>query len=153
MKKRIMPLLGLLLTILPMSHTTVVEAEANHEIKFVKAYNKLRKINQRLSHKLYEQQQNETKNSDDWFKFVKNIKFLKNNQVELYVTSSFKKLKSSQRENVVNQAQLFTLRIADELKGFDQTTYMDGLATIIFCDGGYVGRSKYLDNKEFTWNK
>jgi len=30
---------------------------------------------------------------------------------------------------------------------------MDGLATIIFCDGGYVGRSKYLDNKEFTWNK
>ncbi|ALB29031.1 hypothetical protein [Companilactobacillus heilongjiangensis] len=153
MKKRIMPLLGLLLTIIPMSHTTVVEAQANHEIKFVKTYNKLRKINQKLSHKLYEEQQANTKSSEDWAKFVKNIKFLKNNQVELYVTSSFKELKSSQRENIVNQAQLFTLRIADSWKDFGQTTYMDGLATIIFCDGGYVGRSKYLDNKEFTWNK
>ncbi|MFC6177171.1 hypothetical protein ACFQAV_09980 [Companilactobacillus huachuanensis] len=153
MKKQIMPLLGLLLTIIPMSNTTTVKADTNHEVKLVKAYNKLRKINQKLSHQLYEQQQIEANDSNHWSKFVKNIKFLNNNQVEVYVTSSFKKLKSTQRENIVNQAQLFTLRIADSWKNFDKTTYMDGLATIIFCDGGYVGRSKYLDNKEFTWNK
>ena len=153
-KKKSLRVLALLGVIMTATSTTIqVTTTVRAETKFTKNYNKISKINRNLTQKLYVRQHSDEKDSNDWSKFVKNVKFLRNNQVEVYVNPNFKKLKTTQRQDVVNQAQLFTLRIADDVKNFDGSAYVDGLASIIFCDGSYLGRSNYLDNKNFNWNK
>lgn len=134
-------------------------AEIEQEDSSSKTYNKLKKINQTLSSQLYEKQgylTNDNHSNDtntDWLPFVKNIKYLKNNQLEIYVTSNFKKLKKSHRQEILLNAQSFTLRTIDKLKDFSQKDYMDGFSSLIFCNGDYLGRSKFLSNKDFIWHE
>jgi hypothetical protein len=152
---RIFVLLGLILTTYQtIINPTIIAAEASNksEVRISKAENKLRKANQLLSQKFYTKQQS-SHNSRDWFKFVKNLRLLKNNQIEIYVNNNFSKLKESQKQDLLNRAQLFVIRTTDQFKDFDQSAYLDGLSAVIFCDGEYLGRSKYLDNKDYVWYK
>lgn len=150
---RIFVLLGIILSTVTINPVTVF-AQANNkdEVHISKAETKLRKVNQILSQKFYAKQQAHH-NSHDWSKFVKNLRLLKNDQIEIYVNSNFLKLKESQKQDLINQVQLFTIRTTDHLKNFSQATYLDGLATVVFCNGEYLGRSKYLENKEYIWYK
>lgn len=147
---RILILLGITLstsTSITASTTVLAQTDNKTETRINKEDSKLRKVNQTLSRKLYTKHQAH----HDWSKFIKNLRLLKNNQIEIYVNSNFLKLKEQQRQDIINQAQLFTIRTTDYFKDFDQAAYLEGLPTITFCNGNYLGRSKYLNNKEFIW--
>ncbi|PMD72242.1 hypothetical protein [Companilactobacillus nuruki] len=151
MIKRIITWLLILISLLPTTLISPTRVQANTENRYTKHYNELKKINQTISQKLYDKQM--TSKTEKWAKSIKGIKYLQNNQIEVYVTSKFKKLKLNNRQDIIDQVQLFSLRTIDHFKEFDSSTYLDGLSTIIFCDGSYIGKSKFLNNKDFTWNQ
>lgn len=132
--------------------TFTVQAATTNE-KSDPVYGKLKKINQSLSQQLYDLKLQQKKDHEKWSQFIKSIHYLQNKQVEIYVTESFNNLSAKKKHTIVSEAQLFTIRIADKIKNFDQRTYMDGLAVVVFCNGNYIGRSKYLENKDFTWKQ
>lgn len=137
--------------------TIPVAAASESQSSYTKTYNKLKRINNNISHELYSKQVTDKKAHLDpnfaWTKFIKSIKYLKNNQVEVYVNDNFTKLKENARMNVIDNAQMFSLRIIDDIKSPSEETYIKGLATIIFCDGNYIGRSKFMSHKDFIWNR
>lgn len=127
-----------------------VQAATTHE----KSYRQLKKINRTIDKKLYQDQFNQNvKDKLNWLDYVKSINYLKNDQLEIYVNDAFKKLKKDTRQEVINQAQLFAFTAASEYKSFSEKQYLDKLGALIFCYGDYLGRSEFMNNQDFIWNK
>lgn len=139
--------------------TTTVQADQAESIHANKTYQQLKKINSSLSHKLYDKQLDDTKTKSkkcpidtNWFTFIKNVRYLKNNQLEIYVTESFEKLNQTTRNQVITHVQSFGLHTVDRFKKFDATTYLAGLSAKIYYEDQSIGHSVYLNNKIITWN-
>lgn len=153
----------ILLTISSEFSPTIVSASStitHTDTRFNRSYNKLKKINQELLLKLSSEQTNSEINQKhkfnadlDWTKFIKNVRYLKNNQLEIYTNDNFKKLSNSHRQAVINVVQRFSFNIVSDFKNLPETTFTDGLAALIFWNGSCLGQSEYMNNKEFTWKK
>lgn len=123
-------------------------------------HNKLRSLNLTLNQKLFDLREHPKtydkvapKCKYQWFKYVENINFLKNQQLEIYVTPKFQTLDEGTRKDIVYHAQMFSFQIAEKSQHLSATQYREGLAAIIFCEGNYLGRSQYLHNDEMIWKK
>ncbi|KRO00858.1 hypothetical protein [Companilactobacillus kimchiensis] len=172
MKKKFLKsiiIFSLSLTIFPITtnfSSLSVLATGISENKHTKSYNSLKRINYVISERLYNKRglitdnlSNKTKLksskdiADNWSKFIKKINYLKNNQIEIYVTSEFKSLNRKLREKIIIKAQLFSLKTVYEIKKFNQEKFLEGFATAIFCEGVYLGKTEYLNNSNIIWNK
>lgn len=124
------------------------------------SYTKLKDLNSTLTQKisnLREHPQKYDKIAPDckfhWFKYITNINFLKNHQLEIYVTPKFQTLSENARQDVIYHAQMFAFQAAEKSQRLSATQYREGLATVIFCDGEFLGHSQYLHNDELVWKK
>jgi len=88
-----------------------------------------------------------------WSAFIKKINYLKNDQLEIYVTSEFKTLSEKDRQEIITRARITSLTCVGKVKGLTQNDYLEGLSSLIFCEGDYLGKTEYLNNSEITWNK
>ena len=127
-----------------------IEEKRDHHLS-----NKIKKINHALNKKIYDFREHPQKKNnpeeDSWMIYIKNINYLKNNQLEIYVNPNFKKLSDKKRELIVDTVQRISL--SEVLKVLDITSddYMEGLSSIIYLDGNRLGRSVFLNTKEFKW--
>ena len=139
--------------------TTTVKADNNEDNLSIEEKrdnnlaDKIKKINHALNNKIFTLKEHSSKISRDnyWINYVKNINYLKNNKLEIYVNKKFKKLSTKKKENIIKTIQRQSL--TEVIRSIDLTTseYMDGLSSIIYCDGIYIGRSVFLNAKEFKW--
>jgi hypothetical protein len=83
--------------------------------------------------------------------YVKNINYLKNNQLEIYVNPNFKKLSDKKREFIVATVQRISLSEVLKVLDISPNDYMEGLSSIIYLDGSRLGRSVFLNTKELKW--
>ncbi|MCV3762682.1 hypothetical protein OF389_07150 [Companilactobacillus farciminis] len=116
---------------------------------------KIKKINYALNKKIYDfrehpQKQNNTE-ENSWMTYVKNINYLKNNQLEIYVNSNFKKLNDKKREIIIATVQRISLSEVLNVLDISSNDYMEGLSSIIYLDGNRLGRSVFLNTKELKW--
>jgi len=88
-----------------------------------------------------------------WSAFIKKINYLKNDQLEIYVTSEFRTLPEKDRQEIITRARVISLTCVDKFKGLTQNDYLEGLSSLIFCDGDYLGKTEYLNNSDIIWNK
>lgn len=160
--KRILLLLAVFpmvaLNILP-TKTVLADSVQYRSEKFL---NKVSKFNQALNKKLYKQiksadsptsiEQRGQHLNHSWFTFINKINYLKNDQLEIYVNDDFKKLSDDKRAQVVDFVQQLTLANLDKIKGVNPITYNQGLSSAVFCDGKFLGRTLFLDHKNFLWN-
>ncbi|GEO56881.1 hypothetical protein LBO01_00100 [Companilactobacillus paralimentarius] len=87
-----------------------------------------------------------------WSTFIKRINYLKNDQIEVYVTDEFKTLSHKKRAQIIESVQQLALSYLDDFKAVTPSKYSEGLAVTVFCGGNQFGRSLFLDNKDFKWN-
>lgn len=136
------------------------EKRAEKFFKKIKNFNQ--KINQDILDKTvaanrtlknkYQSTNEETLNLNRyWTTFIKKINYLKNDQLEIYVTADFKKLSQSKRSQIIEFTQQLALSQLDTFKAVSDLAYGESLAITIFCDGNYLGRSLFMNNKEFRW--
>lgn len=123
---------------------------APHNERLKKSATTTEKINHAISQQLYNKK---TYLSGHWTSFIRKINYLKNNQLEIYVTDSFKKISEKKQTKIINLVQHLSLDHVEELKGLSTVDYQAGLPTLIFCNGKLLGRSEFLNYKEFVWNK
>jgi len=110
---------------------------------------------------LYDNFNNETKISDKkiktsknyWANFVQKINYLKNDQLEIYVTSNFKDLSEKNRTEIIDRARLLALTHVGDFKGLTEDEHLEGLSSLIFCEGNLLGKTEYLNHAELIWNK
>lgn len=124
------------------------------------SYAKLKDLNSTINQRLFDLREYPHKHDKTapkcnyhWFKYVTNINYLKNDQLEVYVTPKFQTLSEELRQEIIYHAQIFSLQLAEKNQKISATQYHEGLATIVFCDGNYLGRSHYLYNHELSWKK
>lgn len=137
-----------------------VKAASIDDSKLNRSYKKFKKINLALNKDLYEKREKipmkSTKSKDNldtsWPIFIKNIHYLKNNQLEIYVTDNFKKINANTRQTIINHVQRFSFNAIAEFKNFDEKDYTSPFHAFIFYDGSCLGHSKYLNDDEFVWN-
>lgn len=137
------------------------------ELRAEKFFNKIKGFNERLNKYLTDEKElaihrfkansKSTVNKSGnlkiyWSTFIKRINYLKNDQIEVYVTDEFKALSHKKRAQIIESIQQLVLSYLDDFKAVTPTRYSEGLSAIIFCDGNYFGRSLFLDNKDFKWN-
>ena len=117
--------------------------------------NKIKKINHALNKRIYDfkehphKQLNTEENS--WMTYVKNVNYLKNNQLEIYVNRDFKKLDDKKRETIVTTVQRISLSEVLKVLDISSEDYMEGLSSIIYYDSHCLGRSVFLNTKELKW--
>lgn len=147
--------------------TTSVEAKSSKtKTEKVKKLNK--KINKSMAKSLKEDKgfangtldkngkptDNGTPNSEfEWSNYVVKIKMSGKKRVNVHVTTEFAKLSKSDKNNVALKAQNKALIGMSENKHVKDSTYQEGLYTVIYRDGDYVGRSKMSNFKQFKWTK
>ncbi len=75
--------------------------------------NKIKKINHTLNKLIYDFKEHPQKQANfeekSWINYVKNVNYLKNNQLEIYVNRNFTKLSEKRRENIVATVQRISL--------------------------------------------
>ena len=153
-RMRIFIILSLILSLGSTAPPVIVQAADQNMSRSNKAYQRLKRINHTLSQQLYAKQTDSKKDTDfEWTKFIKNIKYLKNNQLEVYVNDNFKKESEKNRADIIEKVQLFSLRIVDNYRDSNPDDYINGLAAIVFYNGSCIGHSRFLSNKNFIWNK
>lgn len=74
-------------------------------------------------------------------------------RVNVHVTTEFAKLSKSDKNNVALKAQNKALIGMSENKHVKDSTYQEGLYTVLYRDGDYTGRSKMSNFKQFKWVK
>lgn len=137
------------------------------EFRAQRFFNKIKKFNEKLNkrlnnktelaiHKFKADSKSTARKSGNlkiyWTTFIKRINYLKNDQIEVYVTDEFKTLPHRKRVQIIESVQQLALSYLDDFKAVTPSRYSEGLATTVFCDGNYLGRSLFLDNKDFKWN-
>ena len=137
------------------------------EFRAQRFFNKIKKFNKKLNkhlnsktelalHRLKVDSKSTTRKTENlkiyWTTFIKRINYLKNDQIEVYVTEEFKILPHKKRVQIIESVQQLVLTYLDNFKAVTPSRYSEGLATTIFCDENHLGRSLFLDNKNFKWN-
>lgn len=127
-----------------------IEEKRDHHLS-----NKIKKINHALNKKIYDFREHPQKKNnpeeDSWMIYIKNINYLKNNQLEIYVNPNFKKLSDKKRELIVDTVQRISLSEVLKVLDISSDDYMEGLSSIIYLDGNRLGRSVFLNTKELKW--
>lgn len=135
------------------STTTIKAAKLDQQES---KYNHLSKINHRLNKRLYKLQieQKDFKDSSKnhkWAEFIRNINYLKNDQIEIYVNDKFKKLNMTSREHILTHVKTFSFETISKFHDFNETDYTEGLNILIYHYNEILGRSEFLNNKELVW--
>ncbi|APX73145.1 hypothetical protein M5C72_08635 [Companilactobacillus allii] len=89
----------------------------------------------------------------DWANYVVKIKMSGKKRVNVHVTTEFSSLSKSDKNNVALKAQNTALQGMEDHKNVKEETYTEGLYTVLYRDGDYVGRSKMSNFKQFKWLK
>ncbi|HIY92705.1 hypothetical protein [Companilactobacillus sp. HBUAS56275] len=171
MKRRLIFICTTLLIFTSTSVTNISAATdtTNHrdEKRAVKFFNKIKNFNYKLNQQLAQKtksainkfkanSQSVEEKSDNlkiyWSTFINKINYLKNDQLEIYVTKEFKSLTHKKRAQIVDSVQRLALSHLEDFKAVTPYRSKTGLAASIFCDGDYLGRSLFLDNSNFKWN-
>lgn len=73
--------------------------------------------------------------------------------VTVYVNNSFKGLSVNEKNQVALKSQNIAIEIVGERYKYSMERYREGVFTRVNCDGDNVGKSGFLNHKEFKWNK
>ncbi|MQS75159.1 hypothetical protein [Companilactobacillus halodurans] len=177
MKKKMLFLTVTLALIVIVNCKTTSVSAANNPIenyltatnmkKSAQISNQTKKINQTINRRLYKNVNAVTKVLDEekslskkklsniqqyWSQFVKKINYLKNSQLEIYVTSNFKELSQNSRREVIAMAQHLTLDCLESYRAVTREEHLEGLFAHIFCDGTALGRTEFLNHKDLIWH-
>jgi len=97
---------------------------------------------------------NGTPNSEfEWSSYVVKIKMSGKKRVNVHVTTEFADKTTAEKNSIALKAQNKALIGMSENKHVKDSTYQEGLYTVIYRDGDYVGRSKMSNFKQFKWTK
>jgi len=168
--KRLITSLFFLLSIVAISFSvssTNVEAKSS-KMKTEKVKKLTKKINKSIASSLKEDKgwangtldengkptDNGTPNSEfEWSNYVVKIKMSGKKRVNVHVTTEFSSKTTAEKNNIALKAQNKALIGMSENKHVKDSTYQEGLYTVIYRDGDYVGRSKMSNFKQFKWTK
>jgi len=168
--KRLITSLFFLLSIVAISFSvssTNVEAKSS-KMKTEKVKKLTKKINKSIASSLKEDKgwangtldengkptDNGTPNSEfEWSNYVVKIKMSGKKRVNVHVTTEFSSKTTAEKNNIALKAQNKALIGMSENKHVKDSTYQEGLYTVIYRDGDYVGRSKMSNFKQFKWIK
>jgi len=118
---------------------------SNNMKKAQRISKRVHNINNSISHQLFKD------DKQVWTKFIRKINYLKNNQLEIYVTTDFKNLSHDKRDEIISRVQQLSLISIEKFKGVSLTRHITGLPANIFCDSNFIGRTEFLNSKDLDW--
>ncbi len=142
----------------------ITEQMTSNNMKHAKDISKrVKKINHLISKDLYKKDYLTTEKINNvkpsskqninhyWTTYIKKINYLKNNNLEIYVTSDFKQLSDSKRQDIIKKSEQLALIHIEKFRAVPESKYIDGLPATIFCDSSFLGRTEFLNSKEIAW--